>query len=259
MKKTRTGYAVLSATVAEMSPDPAAGSIDIPVDTGKIKGILERDKDPRFVTIQVAREGVSKNGRNYSADVIQSIAEQINSTQPIGGAGHIPDDQRSHAFPKTETVWLGAVVKEIDGKKVCYAKGYVFPDAQNRRNYLQVAKDLGKNVAVSIYGKAEEAQVGHPPVEIDPVEALQIQTHVPIEDVVHGHHAGRHRVPPGERRQRNPASLASPNRNVTCQPDHHLGGPRRSLIRSWWSSVICSAVDSATRASLSRSHSSSRR
>jgi hypothetical protein len=49
------------------------------------------------------------------------------------------------------------VVKEIDGKKVCYAKGYVFPDAQNRRNYLQVAKDLGKNVPVSIYGKAKEA------------------------------------------------------------------------------------------------------
>src|SRR5439155_11972021 len=26
-----------------------------------------------------------------------------------------------------------------------------------------------------------------------------------------------------------PASLAPPDRDVTCQPDHHLGGPRRSL------------------------------
>src|SRR6478672_4485699 len=36
----------------------------------------------------------------------------------------------------------------------------------------------------------------------------------------------------GERRQRNPASLLSPDRDVTHQPDHHLGGPRRSLISS---------------------------
>src|SRR3954470_9918094 len=159
MKKTRTGYEVLSATVAEMSADPSASpaNIDIPLDANMLKGILERDKDPRFVTLQVAREGVSKNRRNYSAEVIDSIAEQINSQQPIGGPGHIPDDQRAYVFPPTETVWLGAVVKEIDGKKVCYAKGYVLPDAKNRRNYLQMCKDLGKNVAVSIYGKAKEA------------------------------------------------------------------------------------------------------
>lgn len=155
MKKLRTGYETLQATVQEMSADPAA--FDVPIDADKIKGILERDKDPRFVTIQVAREGVSRNGRNYSSEVIESIAEQINANQPIGGAGHIPDDQRSHAFPATETVWLGAVVKELDGKKVCYAKGYILPSAIERRNYLQIAKDLGKNVAVSIYGKAKEA------------------------------------------------------------------------------------------------------
>jgi hypothetical protein len=64
MKQTRTGYELLQATVAEMSSDPAA--FDVPVDQDKLKGILERDKGPRFVTIQVAREGVSRNGRNYS-------------------------------------------------------------------------------------------------------------------------------------------------------------------------------------------------
>jgi hypothetical protein len=40
-------------------------------------------------------------------------------------------------------------------------------------------------------------QVGHPPVEVDPVEALQIQTDVPIQDVVHGHERGSSSVPPG--------------------------------------------------------------
>ena len=46
MKQTRTGYEILSATVQEMSADPAA--FDVPVDTEKVKGILERDQDPRF-------------------------------------------------------------------------------------------------------------------------------------------------------------------------------------------------------------------
>lgn len=158
MKKTRTGYETLAATVAEMKDTVETGDgIDIPIDTSKVQGILERDKSPRFVTIQVARETVSGNKRRYSAALIDSIAEQINRHNPIGGAGHIPEGAEGHAFPPTETVWLGATVKEIDGKKVCYAKGYILPSAAERRNYLELAKDLGKNVAVSIWGKAKEA------------------------------------------------------------------------------------------------------
>ena len=40
MKKTRTGYEILNATVQEMGEDPAAG-IDIPVDETKLKAITE--------------------------------------------------------------------------------------------------------------------------------------------------------------------------------------------------------------------------
>ena len=39
-----------------------------------------------------------------------------------------------------------------------YAKGYVLPDANNRWNYLKMAKAMGKNVAVSIYGKAKDGK-----------------------------------------------------------------------------------------------------
>jgi len=81
-------------------------------------------------------------------------------------------------------------------------------------------------------------QVGHPPVEIDPVEALQIQTDVPVQDVVHS----RHSAPP-QPASAQPASLASPSRDVTCQPSHHLGGPRRSLTgcgsNNEHSSILC--------------------
>ncbi len=74
-------------------------------------------------------------------------------------------------------------------------------------------------------------QVRHPTVEIDPVKTLQIQTDMPIKDVVHSHDTGGHGAPP-QQRQPNPATLPSPNRHVTYQPNHHLGGPRRSLLSS---------------------------
>ena len=34
-----------------------------------------------------------------------------------------------------------------------YAKGLVLPSAKKRREYLQVARDVGKKVSVSIYSK----------------------------------------------------------------------------------------------------------
>jgi hypothetical protein len=72
-------------------------------------------------------------------------------------------------------------------------------------------------------------QVRHPTVEIDPIEALQIQTNMSVKDVAHGHNTGHHGPTPGSS-QLNPASLASSHRSVTYQPSHHLDGPRRSLF-----------------------------
>jgi hypothetical protein len=156
MKKLRQGSAVFAATIAEMN-NSIESDIDIKVDTKKIEGLLSRDKNPMFVTLMIAREGVSKNRRNYTPEVIDSIAEQINSNHPDAYSGHLSDADRATKNPDVETIWLGATVKEIDGKKTLYAKGYVMPSAKKRREYLETAKDLGKNVAVSIYGTAKEA------------------------------------------------------------------------------------------------------
>src|SRR4051812_11873348 len=115
-----------SATIAEMSvtADKSVG-FDIEVDKTKIDNILSRDKNPMFVTLPVACEGRSVNGRNYTAANIASIAEQINSSHPDGYAGHLTDEERATKTPDAQTIWLGAVVKEMDGKSVVYAKGYV--------------------------------------------------------------------------------------------------------------------------------------
>jgi hypothetical protein len=73
-------------------------------------------------------------------------------------------------------------------------------------------------------------QSRHPTIEVDPIEALQIQTDMPLKDIIHSHDTRCHGAPPG-RWQLNPATLPSPSRHVTHQPNHHLGGPRRSLFR----------------------------
>jgi len=156
--KVRYGYETLGASISEMSTTVDGGSVDVQVDASKVEKILARDKDPMFVTLQVAREGVSKNGRRYTAETMQEIADQINTHQPDGYSGHLTDEERKTKNPNTETIWLGAkVAKDKDGRTCVYAKGYVMPSAKRRREYLQTAFDLGKNVAVSIFGAAEKA------------------------------------------------------------------------------------------------------
>jgi hypothetical protein len=65
---------------------------------------------------------------------------------------------------------------------------------------------------------AGQLQGGHPSVEVDPIEALQIQTHVPIEDVVDGDHAGRHRGASGERRRTTPPACSHRTATSPAKP-----------------------------------------
>ena len=154
----RRGYETMRANIAEMTTSADAGDISFEIDDAKVQKLLARDSDPMFVTIQVAREGVSKNGKNYTAETMQEIADQINQKQPDGYKGHLTDIERETKAPDPETIWLGAkVMKDKDGRTAVYAKGYVMPYAKKRRAILQTANDLGKNLAVSIFGGAKKA------------------------------------------------------------------------------------------------------
>lgn len=174
--KTRRGRETLVAQIAEMTTEAAGGSFDIQIDAEKVKKILARDSDPMFVTLQIAREGVSKNGRRYSADTMQQIADQINDKHPDAYKGHLSDAERATKTPDPETVWLGATVMEDkDGRTAVYAKGYVMPYAKKRRTILQTAADLGKNVAVSIFGTAKGAKYSKEHKAYD-IEGIDIES-----------------------------------------------------------------------------------
>ncbi len=151
----RTGYALMDAVVSEM--DSTVSDELVPIDKDIVTAVSEDDKDPLFITMQVLTEGVSKNKRNYTSELVHEVAEAINSKRPNGYQGHLSDEERKTKAPDPLVMWLGASVKDIDGKATLYARGYVMPYATKFKAYLRKAKAVGKNVAMSIQGTAERA------------------------------------------------------------------------------------------------------
>jgi len=84
-------------------------------------------------------------------------------------------------------------------------------------------------------------QVRHIAVEINPVQALDIQTHMPIEEIVH-RQCRSHNDKPGRNRTarsaRGPEAGVGPptqrrhHRKRTDQPSHNLDGPRLASLVS---------------------------
>lgn len=155
----RTGYEIFDARVSEMdsSIDAAKAAELVPVDAQLLQDVAADDPSPLFVTMNIAKEGVSRNGMHYSRETIQAMAEQINAEVTDGHNGHIKDEDRATSRPDPVALWLGARVIEKNGKAHLYAKGYILPEATSLRSYLRRAKAIGKNVAVSVFGKAEKA------------------------------------------------------------------------------------------------------
>lgn len=142
------------SVISEMSSEAVSGLIQL--DASLVEKIVGTDPDPMFVTLEVLNEGVSRNGRLYDASALKEVADQINTQHPDGYAGHISQAERGTKVPDCEVIWLGSRIVESSGKLRLFAKGYVLPEARNRRSYLEKAKALGKNVSVSIYGTAKQ-------------------------------------------------------------------------------------------------------
>src|SRR5680860_172987 len=103
---TRTGYAILDAQITEM--DSTSSDQLVPLDAELIKAVSEGDSDPLFLTMQILSEGVSKNQRNYSRELVQQVAESINANRPNGYQGHLSSEERKTKAPDPLVMWLGA-------------------------------------------------------------------------------------------------------------------------------------------------------
>lgn len=152
----KKNFVSLSGTVSEMGTDKDL-KIDVPLAKGvDIEKLTEGDQSPMFVTIEALNTTVSRSNRRYTPEVIQEIARQINSIKPDAYEGHLAESERDTKRPKPQTIWLGAAVKEIEGKLRLFVKGYILPYAEELKQYLKAAKAAGKKVAVSIYGQAKQ-------------------------------------------------------------------------------------------------------
>lgn len=138
--------------ISEMSSDVG---VDVPFAIGvDIKELTKDDDDPLFVTVEALNPQISRNKRIWSEDIIKDVAKQILSKKPDAYKGHLKEADRDSASPTAQTIWLGATMKNMDGKLRLFIKGYVMPYAKELKQYLRAAKAAGKRVSVSVYGEA---------------------------------------------------------------------------------------------------------
>jgi hypothetical protein len=121
---------VLQADIAEMAAD--ATSV-IALDPNRVAQLVAatKDENPEFPIIRV-EGGLSRNNNNWTDEVIEHVAEQVNQNEPVGYLGHIKPEDHSFALPDPQTIWLKAVTKKEQGKTVLYVKGYNFPGEKIR-------------------------------------------------------------------------------------------------------------------------------
>lgn len=159
--------------IAEMVTDPAklaSFGFSAAVQS-KAKALAEAvgDDSPEFPVIRV-EEGWSGSGRLWTANTLDSIAEQTNATEPVGHLGHIPDAEAGTSFPDPQTTWVGALVKDEPsqnkvtlGKQVhvVYFAGYNLPGAKVRQ-FIKTKAVRG----ISWWGRGDLVKVPGKGVEV---------------------------------------------------------------------------------------------
>lgn len=143
-------FPTIPTTICEIREAEFRGSFpEVPFASGvDYAALIEGDEKPFFVTLPIAEVGVvSANKLRYTAELVQSLVDQINSDKPSGIRGHIKDAERSTAYPNPEIFWVGATLQD----QTAWGKAY-FPPGPAREEY-RIKKATGAKAATSIYGK----------------------------------------------------------------------------------------------------------
>lgn len=133
--------------IAEMAGDPAGV---IQLDPAVVAAILKDtgDENPKFPILRI-EEGVSGNGFEWTPDVMDDVARQVNKLTPPAYMGHIKPEEDRYVFPEIQARWLAAKSAVENGKKVLYIKGYLLPDSKAKKYHA-----AGFKLTTSWSGKA---------------------------------------------------------------------------------------------------------
>lgn len=118
--------------------------------------LTKGDKDPLFVTVEVIHEGVSRNNKYYDRSIIEELCKQILSKKPNAYQGHLDVSEMNNKNPDAKTIWIGAGLKEVDGKLALFAKGYLLPKDTKFKDYMRRAVAAGKRLPVSIFAMSNQ-------------------------------------------------------------------------------------------------------
>lgn len=118
-----------------------------------IEELLNGDDEPMFATVEVLRNGMSKNKRNYSVSVVQDLMNKVVGT--VGYLGHSDARKMGFEFREPQSIYVGSsLVQEEDGTVRLLGKSYIFKNSP-LREWLPKSIACGSPMSVSIQGKAK--------------------------------------------------------------------------------------------------------
>lgn len=127
---------------------PDASSFSITSDKSFLKQVDNDDRDDKII-YAYTDSGVSENGRNWSPEIMTSIASQVVEKLPVGYLGHIKPQDYGFEFPAPQIVWFGSYTEELSDSTRLWIKGYLLPTSTDLEIWIKTkAVD-----SISVYGK----------------------------------------------------------------------------------------------------------
>jgi len=137
--------------VQQISEMATGASTLVPLTENQVKEVIGDDPDPQFATY-IIEGGWSKSKRYYGPQVLESISEQINSSDDpvVGYKGHISPDRDAYDFPDIQFRWVRSKIQTGGDKVKLLVKAYLLPGTKAREYAAR-----GLKVPISIRGEAD--------------------------------------------------------------------------------------------------------
>jgi len=141
--------------VTQVSEMAAGASTLVPLTEAMVNEIVGDDPDPKFATY-IIEGGWSKSKRYYGPKVLDSISEQINTSDDpvVGYKGHISPDRDAYDFPDIQCRWVRSKIQAGGDKVKLLVKAYLLPGTK-AREYAE----RGLKVPISIRGNGDQRPI----------------------------------------------------------------------------------------------------
>ena len=136
-----------------------------------VQELTADDENPMFVTMEIIRNGMSRNKRNYPVSVVQELKDKVVGTFQY--LGHSDPKKSGFEYRNPEGILVGSsLLTEADGTVRLLGKSYIFKNS-SLREHLPKAFACGNPLTVSIQGKAKCFENLDKTIEVASIEELE--------------------------------------------------------------------------------------